>query len=132
MASLAASTLCLGVFFNRLARDLLSCQVLNWLGSISFPLYLIHNTLIKMVLVPILYLPSMFCPKLNEKGEEVDMLERGNWVAVAVGMAVFWSFLLYLSWLWTICVDPMIARLTKTMVTWLTTEKSVDEKMSLV
>ena len=66
--SLGASSVLLGIFFSRNARRMLTSSVFNFLGRVSFPVYLLHNTLIKSVLTWMIYLPSAMNPPRNEIG----------------------------------------------------------------
>lgn len=127
-ASLGATFLCFGIFFSGPARKLLSHRVLNWLGALSFPIYLLHNTLIKTLLCAIIYARGGVFPEYDEQGAKVVELKRGGWIAFGVGMPLFFGVLLWLSWCWTVIVDPFCARVTKASVDWLMGKKRVVEK----
>ena len=97
-----------GVFFSADARRVLSHPVMNFLGRISFPIYLIHNTLIRTVLTWALYRHSAFAKGLHnfdEVGNPV-FLERGSYLAFMVAIPLFYIILIYLAHMWTIYVDP--------------------------
>ncbi|KAJ6171592.1 hypothetical protein N7470_000659 [Penicillium chermesinum] len=79
-----------GVFFSADARRLLSHPIMNFLGRISFPIYLIHNTLIHNV---------------DHEGNPV-FLDRGGCLTFIVAIPLFYIILIYLAHMWTVHVDP--------------------------
>jgi len=131
-ASLGATFLCFGIFFSSNARKLLSHRTLNWLGALSFPIYLLHNTLIKTLLSAVIYARGGMIPLLDEQGNPVVELKRGGWIAFGVGMPLFFGVLLWLSWLWTLFVDPFCASVTKGAVDWMMGKRRVEEKEAVL
>lgn len=113
--SLGASFLILGCFFSTKARRLLASPVCNFLGRVSFPVYLLHNTLLKSVFAWIIYLPSKMAkdgPLVNERNE----LVRGGWLQFSIGIPVYFVMLFSLAYLFTIYVDPLCAKVSKWIV----------------
>ncbi|KAJ5040650.1 acyltransferase 3, partial [Bipolaris maydis] len=108
---LGAATILMGVFFSKNARKVLTSPVFNFLGRVSFPVYLIHNTLIKTVLTWMIYLPSAMNPPKNEKGEMQD-LQRGSIPHILIAIAIFYYILYRCASLWVKYVDPICANLT--------------------
>jgi len=115
--SLGASTVLVGIFFSKNARRILCSPLFNFLGRVSFPVYLMHNTLIKSVLTWLVYLPSALNPPHNEKGEQLD-LQRGSTTHIFLAVAVFYYVLYRLALWWTIYIDPVCAKLVKSMTSW--------------
>jgi len=116
---LGASTVLLGIFFSRNARRLLTSPIFNFVGSVSFPVYLMHNTLIKTVLTWMIYLPSAMNPPRNEKGESLD-LQRGSTVHILIAVAIFYYILYRLAALWVQYIDPVCAKIVNAFTKWAT------------
>ncbi|EMD66630.1 hypothetical protein GGP41_008044 [Bipolaris sorokiniana] len=114
---LGAATILMGIFFSKNARKVLTSPVFNFLGRVSFPVYLIHNTLIKTVLTWMIYLPSAMNPPKNEKGEMQD-LQRGSIPHILIAIAVFYYILYRCASLWVKYVDPICANLTNAATKW--------------
>lgn len=114
---LGASFVLFGVFFSRNARRVLTSRVFNFLGRVSFPVYLTHNTLMKTVLVWMIYFPSAMNPKRDEKGEMMD-LKRGSLPHMAIAIAIFYYILYKLASLWVQYVDPLCGRVTNAFTRW--------------
>ncbi|KAF2457522.1 acyltransferase 3 [Lineolata rhizophorae] len=109
---LGAATILMGVFFSRNARRLLTSPVFNFLGRVSFPVYLLHNQLMKSVLVWMIYTPSWLNPPKNDKGELMD-LQRASLPHCLVAIAVFYYILYRLALAWTVYIDPICAKIVK-------------------
>lgn len=114
---LGASTVLLGIFFSRNARRVLTSPIFNFVGRVSFPVYLMHNTMIKTVLTWMVYLPSAMNPPRNEKGEQMD-LQRGTTLHIFVAVALFYYILYRAAALWVQHIDPVCAKLVNLFTTW--------------
>ncbi|KAF2743929.1 hypothetical protein M011DRAFT_409634 [Sporormia fimetaria CBS 119925] len=114
---LGASILLLGIFFSRPARRLLTSPTFNFLGRVSFPVYLMHNTLIKSVLAWLVYLPSWLNPRHNAKGEQMD-LQRGGTLHIFVAVAIFYYVLYRCASWWVQYIDPWCAKVVSTATRW--------------
>jgi peptidoglycan/LPS O-acetylase OafA/YrhL len=114
---LGASIVLLGIFFSSRARRVLTSPIFNFLGRVSFPVYLLHNTFIKSVLTWMIYLPSAMNPPRNEKGEQLD-LQRGSTTHIFIAVAVFFYVLYRTAALWIKHVDPICANITNAAVKW--------------
>jgi peptidoglycan/LPS O-acetylase OafA/YrhL len=112
-----ASVVLLGIFFSGTARKVLCSPVFNFLGRVSFPVYLMHNTMIKSVLTWMIYLPSAMNPPKNEKGELLD-LQRGSTTHVFIAIAIFYYILYRCAALWVKHVDPICADLVNSATKW--------------
>lgn len=110
-----------GVFFSADARRFLSHPIMNFLGRISFPIYLLHNTLIRTVLTWMIYRHSAFAKGLNHVDTEGNpvFLDRGGCLAFVVSIPLFYTILIYSAHMWTIHVDPRCER----VISWI--EKQV-------
>lgn len=117
--SLGASTVLFGIFFSPTARKVLTSPVFNFLGRVSFPVYLMHNTLIKSVLTWMVYLPSAMNPQRNAKGEQMD-LQRGSTTHIFIAVAIFYYILYRLASLWVQYVDPACGKVVNAFVRWAT------------
>ncbi|OCK88142.1 uncharacterized protein K441DRAFT_690744 [Cenococcum geophilum 1.58] len=115
--SLGASSVLLGIFFSRNARRVLTSPVFNFLGRVSFPVYLLHNTLIKSVLTWMIYLPSAMNPTRNEKGEQMD-LRRGSTTHIFIAIGVFYYILYRMALLWVVYIDPLCAKVVNASLRW--------------
>jgi peptidoglycan/LPS O-acetylase OafA/YrhL len=114
---LGAAFVLLGIFFSRNARKLLTSPVFNFLGRVSFPVYLLHNTFIKSVLTWMIYLPSAMNPPRNEKGEQQD-LQRGSTTHILIAIACFYYILYRSAALWVKHIDPIFANMVNAATKW--------------
>ena len=128
---IGASTVLLGIFFSRNARRMLTSPVFNFLGRVSFPVYLMHNTFIKTVLTWIIYLPSAMNPPKNEKGEQMD-LQRGSTAHIFIAIAIFYYILYRCAALWVRHVDPICANLTNAATKWAYGEPQLRESRPIL
>lgn len=128
---LGAATVMMGVFHSRNARRVLTSPVFNFLGRVSFPVYLLHNQLIKSVLTWMVYLPSAMNPPVNEKGEQQDLV-RGSTTHIFVAIAIFYWILYRLALMWTQTIDPWCGKLVNMMTDWAYGEGSPIHKPALV
>ncbi|KAK7541960.1 acyltransferase 3 [Phyllosticta citribraziliensis] len=106
----------LGLFLSSGAKDILSNKYFMWLGKNSFAVYLTHGTLLRTILVWMLYGISgePFEEVRNEEGEII-----GNWlpgpgtltfsIAIPIWLAVVYT----VAHLWTTYVDSYCAKLTQ-------------------
>lgn len=118
-ASIGAQVVCLGVMFSPTLRQALSNRVLLWLGSISFPLYLIHGPLMRSVLVYLLYFPMSFGfdPARLADGtpDPNSYIPTPNTCRLVVILGLFFAFLLYVARLWSIHVEPKMGAATQSL-----------------
>jgi peptidoglycan/LPS O-acetylase OafA/YrhL len=115
-ASLGAQMVCFGVMLSPFLSRILSHPTLLWLGSISFPLYLIHGPLMRSVLVYLVYFPMSigFKPRLRPDGtfDPESYISTPNSFRLALVLVIFVAFLLYVVQQWTRYVEPKMAALT--------------------
>jgi peptidoglycan/LPS O-acetylase OafA/YrhL len=134
--SIGASLIIFGIFFSTHARRVLASPFCNFLGRVSFPVYLLHNQFIKTVLTWMVYLPAAWTAgpaKLDADGNiVVEMLKRGSDLHVFAAVVVYFYLLYKAAWLWTLCIDPAIARLVRWGVRLAYGEGLQTEKVNLL
>jgi peptidoglycan/LPS O-acetylase OafA/YrhL len=112
--SLGASLILLGVFCSATARQVLCSRLLNFMGRVSFPVYLLHNQLVKTFLTWLVYLPSFVRWSLEHplrEDQDKLVLVRGSGWQVLASCAVFLYVLYRIAWHWTVIVDPWCMKL---------------------
>ena len=114
---LGASVLLLGTFFSPTARRLLASPPFSFLGRLSFPVYLLHNTMIKSVLTWMVYLASATHPRTDDAGNRRD-LQRAS-APLICGAVLLYLLLLYrAAALWARFVDPFCAGVVARVLDW--------------
>ncbi|KAK2813351.1 hypothetical protein FQN50_000666 [Emmonsiellopsis sp. PD_5] len=108
--SLGTTTLMLGLFFSRNGRKILTLPLFNFIGRVSFPVYLLHNTLMRTVLTWMVYGASaMSSPKSDAQGNPVE-LRRASPFAFIFILPIFYCILYGIGYLWVLYVDPLCAK----------------------
>ncbi|EEQ32404.1 hypothetical protein McanMca71_007428 [Microsporum canis] len=109
-SSLGTCILMLGIFFSRNARRVLTLPLFNFLGRVSFPVYLLHNILIRTILSWMVYGQSAArIPVRNDKGELLQ-LSRARPIAFVFILPVFYAVLYIVAHMWATYVDPQCGR----------------------
>jgi peptidoglycan/LPS O-acetylase OafA/YrhL len=116
--SLGATLIFTGIFYSSTARCILSSRYCNFLGKVSFPVYLLHNQLIKTVLTWLVYGPSWWAGQERDQFGNYLPLGRGGTVWVSFGCGVFFFVLYRFAMWWVHYLDPLIARANKWLVNW--------------
>lgn len=98
--ALGAQIICLGLLLNPLLRKFLSCKFLIWMGKVSWPVYLIHGTLIRTLLMPLAYSHDSLTNEYHTTSLRIAFL-----------LPLFYVVLYSLAHLWTLSIDPMCDRL---------------------
>ncbi|PGH16691.1 hypothetical protein AJ79_01564 [Helicocarpus griseus UAMH5409] len=115
--NLGGTILMTGIFFSRNARRVLTHPVFNFLGRCSFPVYLLHNTLIRSLLVWMVYARSAFSADwkmLKEDGKPIEVRQAGRGTFV-VALPVFYVVLYGTAHFWMGWVDPVCVRIVMWM-----------------
>ena len=105
----AASLIFTGCYFSSTAQKVLTSPLFNFLGRCSFPVYLVHDQIIRTVLVWIIYGNSEV---VKDKDGKLQPLKRGGVVAFTIGIPIFYACTYLIAWLWMVYLDPQFARLT--------------------
>lgn len=114
-----------GVFFSRNARRVLTSPVFNFLGRVSFPVYLMHAMLMRTVLSWMVYGQSASkLPVKDDKGNLIMVTRVApGWFFLI--MPAFFAILWSLAYLWTLYVDPFCGK----VVDWLKNRMFVDDQL---
>ncbi|KAI5296067.1 hypothetical protein KEM52_005842 [Ascosphaera acerosa] len=113
--SVGATLLIFGVFFSRNARKVLTSPVFNFLGRVSFPVYLLHDTVIRTVLVRMVYGPSAAqTPALDAEGKPTPLTRVGPLAFIFI-IPTFYAITYFVAYAWNWYVDPRCARIVDAM-----------------
>ncbi|ESZ89506.1 hypothetical protein SBOR_10109 [Sclerotinia borealis F-4128] len=113
-SGLGLDLIALGIHFSPSCKDFLSHRYLLWFGKNSFAVYLIHGTLLRTLLIWMLYGVSMPTETVNEEGEMVKGVLRMGGRVRWYTMMLIWFVILYgLANAWTKWVDPWCGRVTQ-------------------
>ncbi|OJD10658.1 hypothetical protein ACJ73_09733 [Blastomyces percursus] len=108
--SVGTSILMVGIFFSRNAQRVLTNPVFNFLGRVSFPVYLLHNSLMRTILVWMAYWhTAATTPKTDAQGNLIQLRKPGGMVFVFI-LPIFYAVLYTVAYLWTLYVDPLCAK----------------------
>lgn len=97
-----------GIFFSRNARRVLTMPLFNFLGRVSFAVYLLHDTLIRSLMVWMVYGANVAKTDLaakDEKGNRLNYVPKGGKVTFLIAVPVFYATLYAVAHLWTVHVD---------------------------
>ena len=104
----------LSIHFSPKLKDLLSNRFFLWLGKNSFPVFLIHGTLIRWLLAWCFYGLTLPQPYQDQEGnwqEAPKLALKGTFTRVF--WIPLWFILLYLlAKVWILLVDPLCVRWT--------------------
>lgn len=106
--NIGVSTLALGIFTSRTARKILSLPLFNFLGRVSFAVYLLHDTLIRTLMVWMIYgvnAGKTDLSVLNDKGQPINRVPAASGIVFLFAVPVFYITLYALAHLWTRYVD---------------------------
>lgn len=124
--SVGTTTLMIGIFFSKNARRFLTLPLFNFLGRVSFPVYLLHNTVIRTVMVWMAYGQSAAnTPLMDEQGNLLQ-LRRASPMTFVFILPVFYAILYLIAYAWTLYVDPFCAK----VVNWMKNLMFRDEQLA--
>ncbi|KAK2813620.1 hypothetical protein FQN50_000015 [Emmonsiellopsis sp. PD_5] len=116
--NLGGTILMTGIFFSRTARKILTLPLFNFLGRVSFPIYLLHDTLIRSVLVWMVYGESAAKftgdSLVDEAGNFIQLKAAGRGTFL-FAIPAFYALLYTVAHFWMKYVDPQCARLVNWM-----------------
>lgn len=127
---LGVDLLILAIYFSPSTKDFLSNRLLLWLGKQSFAVYLVHGTMLRVILVWMLYGISGQPWEGGEASTDDDrawLPLRPPWV-VAICIPVWIGLVYAVAAAWTAYVDTFCASLTQKLERMVFEE---DEKGSL-
>ena len=116
--TIGAQCVTISVLLSSTLQNFLSHPSLIWLGSLSFPLYLIHGPLIRSVLSWMLFgwrSPTYYYTKkadgsVDQSWERISVPDA--WV-FAIVLPLFLLILLFMAHLWNLVIDPWCAWATR-------------------
>jgi peptidoglycan/LPS O-acetylase OafA/YrhL len=115
-AGIGAQILCLAILLSPSMRNVLSNRYLLWLGSMSYPLYLLHGPLLRSVMTYMLFLPASltFKPDLLEDGtpDPESLIPAPGCLTLFLLLPIFFVFLLAVVRLWAVKVEPYFGAAT--------------------
>ena len=108
-ASIGACLIFGGAYFSPAAQYILTSPIFNFLGRCSFPVYLIHDQVMRTVLVWLVYGGAEV--KRNQEGK-IEPLKRAGIVVFVLAIPVYYICTYLVAWLWMNHLDPRFARIT--------------------
>jgi peptidoglycan/LPS O-acetylase OafA/YrhL len=115
----------LSIALSKTLRGWLAARPLLWLGRQSFAVYLLHGSMLRVVLVWMLYGVALPPDGKNDKGETVPgTLKYPGHGYLALCCAVWIPMVYGVAMLWTTFVDPWCARVTERLVEGVKLEKN--------
>lgn len=108
--SVGTSLTMLGIFFSRDAKRVLTLPFFNFLGRCSFPVYLIHNTLVRSVFVWMFYGRAARNTAFVDEAGNLIVLQRPSTITFVFMMPIFYALLYATAYLWTLHVDRICVR----------------------
>ena len=117
LPSLGAQLLIFTAVLSPHLRRILSHRYFLWLGKISFPLYLLHGTMMRTVLAWLMFARSQLVETQEVRGEQTYILMKypiPGYTMFFISLPVFFVVLFSLTHVWTQKVEPYFGIITKT------------------
>ncbi|KAJ5134462.1 hypothetical protein N7448_000519 [Penicillium atrosanguineum] len=105
----------LAIYFSPSTKHFLANRLLLWLGKQSFAVYLVHGTMLRVILVWMLY----GITGQPWEGAEADTDDVRDWLpirppwVVAISIPIWIGMVYAVAAAWTAYVDPLCARMTQ-------------------
>lgn len=138
--SIGAALLVVGIIFSPHMRHLLSLRPLRWLGSVSFPVFLLHPFFMQTVMPLFAFSQEIVAStvpsgEMDENGAPV-MLVIGRYAQrsefmLCVAVAVTVTCTLLAAQIWNIKVEPLFGKITIWCEDLMTGKKSLHDDMVL-
>ncbi|KAL1957345.1 hypothetical protein VTO42DRAFT_6134 [Malbranchea cinnamomea] len=126
--SVGPTVLMLGITFSRGAQWFLKLPFFNFLGRNSYAIYLLHHTMIRTVLLWMLYGYQYFTtPEFDDKGEPIR-LKTPSRVVFCFVMPIFYIILYAVAQLWTSYVDTWCAKIVARLRSHVFREEEVQKE----
>ncbi|WEW61735.1 hypothetical protein PRK78_007229 [Emydomyces testavorans] len=125
--SVGTTLLMLGIFFSKNARKFLTSRLFNFLGRVSFPVYLLHNTVIRTILVLMVYGPNASKTPITDGQGNLVEVQRIRPMGFIFIIPVFYAVLYLVAYSWTLYIDPLCAH----AVDWMKNKMFVEEQQPL-
>ncbi|KIW19651.1 hypothetical protein PV08_00225 [Exophiala spinifera] len=116
--SLGGIALVFGIIISPHAHCVLSSKPLEWLGKVSFAIYLLHGMLLRTVFAWLLHLGQSLTPFVeNEDGIDVDVNRYPvpGFFQCAFATVVSAACIAAASQVWTLKFDPLFGKITATL-----------------
>ena len=115
---IGAQFMATAVLLSPCLQRILSHRILIWLGSLSFPLYLIHGPLIRSLLTWMTfgYQDPIFYYTQNPDGSLLNSWFRYPFpddATLYIATPIFFCLLLLAAHIWTLTIEPRCAWITK-------------------
>jgi hypothetical protein len=113
--------LALGIHLSDSIKWVLSNKYLLWAGKNSFAVYLLHGTLLRTILVWMLYGITAPPDIVHQDGTSTQApnLQRGGPLRFCFWLPIWFVVQYWLANLWTMHVDPFCARITQNLEKYL-------------
>ena len=105
--SIGACLLFTGIHFQPTAQRILSSPIFNFLGRCSFPVYLLHDQIMRTILVWMIYGGSEV---IEDDEGNIQPLERGGYMTFCIAIPIYYVCLYFIAWQWMLHVEPQFAR----------------------
>ena len=115
--SLGAQLLIFTAVLSPHLRRILSHRYFLWLGKISFPLYLLHGSIMRTVLSWLLFSRSQLVEMQEMRGEQTYILMKypiPGYTMFFISLPIFFVVLFSLTHVWALKVEPYFGIITKT------------------
>jgi len=114
--SLGAQLLILTCVLSPHLRRMLSQRYFLWLGKISFPLYLLHGSIMRTVLAWLLFSRSQLVEVQEQSGQQTLVLMKypiPGYTMFFISLPIFFVILFSLTHIWAQKVEPYFGIITK-------------------
>ena len=116
--ALGVQLITISVMLSPHLQHFLSLPSLTWLGTVSFPIYLLHGPLIRSLLAWLLFGLRNPIKKIEHNADgsvkgEYEVLPMPTLPMYIIAIPIFFIALLAVCQLWNLYIEPWCARLTK-------------------